>query len=444
MPVDPSIVALRGPCLTFNDSPFTHDSADAMHYEADGLVIVECGRIKHFGSYPQLQHLVGDIPIHRYSPDHLILPGFIDAHVHYPQTQIIGSYGKQLIDWLNDYTFIAEQQFADPQHAAYVSGVFLHETLRVGTTTAAVYCTVHPESVDAFFAAAHKQNRRMIAGKVMMDRNAPAALSDTVQTSFDQSQALIDRWHGKGRLGYAVTPRFAPTSTQGQLQAASALWRGNPGTYMQTHLSENHQELAWVKALFPERSSYLDVYAHAGLLGPRALFGHAIHLDEGEWQLLAESESSVVHCPTSNAFLGSGLFNFGRALEHSAPVRTGLATDVGGGTSLSMLQTMAAAYSIGQFGGYSVSAAKAFYMATLGGARALHLDDCIGQLAPGMEADMVVLDLKSTPLIRFRMQHCRSLEEALFIQVIMGDDRATYAVYIAGQLAYQRSQASGL
>lgn len=434
----PTNVALRGPCLTFTNSPFLAGDKHAFHYEPDGLIIVQEGHIAHFGSYHDLKELLADTPVHRYSGDHLMMPGFIDAHVHYPQTQVIGSYGKQLIDWLNDYTFLAEQQFASPQYSAQAAHVFLQETLRAGTTTAAVYCTVHPQSVDAFCAAALQQNRRMIAGKVMMDRNAPSALTDTVQTSFDDSQALINRWHGKGRLSYAVTPRFAPTSTQAQLEAAGALWHGNPGTYLQTHLAETRQELQWVQSLFPERTNYLDVYAHTGLVGRRALFGHAIHLCEDEWQLLSSSGSSVVHCPTSNAFLGSGVFNFTRALESTLPVATALATDVGGGTSLSMLQTMASAYSIGQFGGYSLSAIKAFYLATAGAAKALQLNHCIGSLDPGHEADVVVLDLKSTPLIRFRMQHCRSLEEALFIQMIMGDDRATQAVYVAGHRAYLR------
>lgn len=431
--------ALRGPCLTFVDNPFSVGDDRALRYEPDGLIILHDGVIAQFGNYHDLKDQLGDAPVHRYSCDHLILPGFIDAHVHYPQTQVIASYGKQLIDWLNDYTFIAEQQFSNPQHAAQVARVFLNETLRVGTTTAAVYCTVHPESAEAFFAAALDQNRRMIAGKVLMDRNAPGALTDTVQTGYDQSQQLIDRWHHKGRLSYAVTPRFAPTSSQAQLEAAAALWHSNSGTYMQTHLSENTDELAWVRQLFPECSSYLDVYARAGLVGNRSLFGHAIYLSEAEWQLLAETGSSVVHCPTSNEFLGSGLFNFSRALANGAPVPTALATDVGGGTSLSMLQTMAGAYRIGQFGGYSLSAAKAFYLATRGAAQALSLDQSIGSLQAGLEADITVLNLKSTPLIRFRMQHCRSLEEALFIQMIMGDDRATDSVYVAGKLAYTQS-----
>lgn len=280
---------------------------------------------------------------------------------------------------------------------------------------------------------------RMIAGKVMMDRNALAALTDTVQSSYDDSEALINKWHGKGRLSYAITPRFAPTSTREQLEAAGALWNNHAGTYMQTHVSENVDEVAWIKELFPERDNYVDVYAHYGLTGPRAIFGHAIYLNESEWSQLADSGSAVSHCPTSNAFLGSGLFNFKRTKQPvppAKPVRVGLATDVGGGTTLSMLKTMSEAYKIGQFGHYSLSAPKAFYLATRGAAQALYLDDKIGSIEPGMEADLQVLDLKSTPLIDFRMKHCETLEEMLFVQMIMADDRATKAVYIAGELAY--------
>lgn len=432
-------IALRGPTLTFTDDPFQVGDQAAMRYESDGLVIIEGGKIAAAGSYQSLRTQLRSHTLVHY-PDALILPGFIDTHVHYPQTQIIGAYGKQLIEWLNKYTFVAEQQFASAEHSAAVADIFLQECLRAGTTTAAVYCTVHPESVDAFFTAAQQRGTRMIAGKVLMDRNAPPALTDTAQRGYDESEALISRWHGKDRLSYAVTPRFAPTSTPAQLEAASALWKKHAGTYMQTHLAETLQENEWVKSLFPERANYLDVYAHYGLTGPRSIFGHSLHLSENEWRHLADTGSAVAHCPSSNGFLGSGLFDFARAREPHAPqhpVRTGLATDVGGGTTLSMLKTMGEAYKIGQFGGYSLSAPKAFYLATRGAAQALYLEDKIGSIEPGMDADLLVLNLKSTPLIDFRMKHCNTLEEALFVQMIMGDDRATEAVYVAGQLAYQ-------
>lgn len=406
-----------------------------MHYEADGLVLIEEGLITASGSYSSFKHkLMGHELVHY--PDALILPGFIDTHVHYPQTQIIGSYGNQLIDWLNEYTFVAEQQFADAEHASQVSELFLEQGLRAGTTTASVFCTVHSASVQAFFESASRRNMRMVAGKVLMDRNAPTALTDNAQSGYDESEALIRQWHDHGRLSYAITPRFAPSSTPAQLEAAGALHKQYPHTHVQTHLSENLHELAWVKQLFPERRNYLDVYSHYGLTGPRCIFGHAIHLEEAEWQRLSESGSAIAHCPTSNGFLGSGLFDFARAKKSTAPIRVGLATDVGAGTTLSMLQTMGAAYKIGQLGHYSLSASKAFYLATRGAAQALYLEDKVGSIAPGMEADLLVLNLKSTPLIDFRMQHCETIQETLFVQMIMGDDRATQAVYVAGELAY--------
>lgn len=433
--------ALRGPSLHFDADPFL-EGDEALRYDPDSLVIIQDGVINAAGSYNALRDQVAPQHITHY-PGSLILPGFIDTHVHYPQAQIIGAYGAQLIDWLNEYTFVAEQQFSDPEHGRAVSKVFLDECLRAGTTTASVYCTVHPESVDAFFETALEYDMRMIAGKVLMDRNAPETLTDTVQSGYDDSAALIDKWHGKGRLLYSVTPRFAPTSTPPQLEAAAALWRLRPDIYMQTHLSENLAELDWVNQLFPRHKDYFDVYEHYGLAGPRSMFGHSIHLSEREWQRLAETDSSVAHCPTSNAFLGSGLFDFKRAKQPQAPskpVRTGLATDVGAGTSLSMLHTMGQAYKIGQLGGYSLSAAKALYLGTRGAAHALHLDDKIGSIEAGKEADLLVLDLESTPLIRFRMQYCKDIHEALFVQMTMADDRATQAVYVKGRLAYARNE----
>lgn len=432
-------IALRGPSLTFRGDPFQIGDTAALHYEADGLTLVEAGKITGFGDFEQLRSRLDGHQLITYD-NALILPGFIDTHAHYPQVQMMGAYGKQLLDWLNQYTFVTEQQFHDPAHARHVSELFLDQCLRAGTTTASVYCTVHPSSVEAFFGAAKGRGMRMVAGKVLMDRNAPLALCDDARSGYDESEALIRKWHGQGRLSYAITPRFAPSSTPAQLEAAGALWRRYPGTHMQTHISESRHEVDWVRRLFPEHANYLDVYRHYGLTGPRSIFGHAIHLTEPEWWHMAESGSSIAHCPTSNAFLGSGLFNYERALEHPAPVRVGLASDVGAGTSLSMLQTMGAAYKVAQLGHYSLSAPRAFYMATRGAAQALYLDDRIGSIAPGMEADLLVLDLASTPLIDFRMRHCRSIEEALFVQMTLADDRATRAVYIAGKLAYDAKE----
>jgi guanine deaminase len=367
-----------------------------------------------------------------------ILAGFVDCHVHYAQTQIIGAYGEQLTDWLARYTYPAEQQFADEEHARAVAKVFLAECLRAGTTTAAVHCTVHPQSVDAFFEAAAARDMRMIAGKVLMDRNAPAALTDTAKRGYDESKALIGRWHGKGRQLYCITPRFAPTSSPEQMEAAGALWRESPGTYLQSHVSESRAEIAWVKDLYPARKGYLDTYEHYGLLGPRAIYGHGIWLTEEELGRCHDTGTALAHCPTSNAFLGSGLFNLANAKKAARPVRVGMATDLGAGTSFSMLQTLAEAYKVAHLTGNTLSAGHAFYLATRGGAQALYLEDTIGSIAVGMEADLVVLDLRSTPIIDYRMRHCRDLEEALFIQMTLGDDRAVAATYVAGALAHDR------
>lgn len=432
--------AIRGPWVSFVDDPMMAGESDAVHHEPDGLILIEDGVITRAGAWGALRDELEGVQLDHY-PNKLIMPGFIDTHVHYPQLQIIGAYGKQLVDWLEHYTFPAEQRFSDPVYARAVADRYLDECLRAGTTTASVYCTVHPASVDAFFEAAVERGMRMQAGKVLMDRNAPEGLRDTAQQGYDESAALIHRWHGHERLTYAITPRFAPSSTPEQLEAAGALWSQSPGTAMQTHLSENTREVAWVESLFPNHAHYLDVYAHYGLIGPRAVFGHCLHLSDPEWDLLRDSGSTIAHCPTSNAFLGSGLFDFGRAATVGTASQLGLATDVGAGTSLSMLVTMGAAYRMAQLGGHALSAARAFYLATRGGAQALHLADRIGSIAPGMEADLVVLDLKSTPLLEFRMQHCDSLEEALFLQMTMADDRAIEAVYIGGALRHERDSA---
>ena len=437
--------AIRGAALSFRGDPFLMGAEAATQYESDALVVMEGGLIKAFGAYVDIKKtLPPNTTVTTYT-DALILPGFIDLHVHYPQTQIIGAYGKQLIDWLNRYTFVAEQQFADINHAREVSRFFLDECLRVGTTTAMVYGTVHAHSVDVFFEAAAERNMRMIAGKVMMDRNAPDALCDTAQSSYDDSKALIEKWQGnsESRLGYAITPRFAPTSSPAQLEAAGALWREFPDVHMQTHISENTDEVAWVNQLFPNHQGYLDVYDHYGLVNKRAVFGHGIHLTDDEWQRLHDVGAGVAHCPTSNEFLGSGLFRFDNAKNKDRPVRVGLGTDIGAGTCLSPLRTMGEAYKIGELCGHSLCAADAYYLSTRGAAEALHLEDKIGSIAAGMEADLVVLGLKSTPLVEFRMKFCNSIEEVLAVQMTMADDRATRAVYVAGELVYERNHESG-
>jgi guanine deaminase len=425
--------ALRGPALTFTADPQFAGPA-AMRYESDALILIAHGHITDVGPADSLRaKLPPDAQVRRFGRGQLILPGFIDCHVHYPQLQIVAAYGEQLLDWLEKYTFVAEQRFADPAHARHIADLFLDECLRQGTTTVASFCTVHAHSVEAFFEAAAARGMRTIAGKCLMDRHAPEALRDTAQSGYDESKALIDRWHGRARAGYAITPRFAPSSTPEQMELAGALWKERPGTWLQSHVAENLREVAWVHELFPERRDYLDVYEHFGQLGPRAIYGHGIHLSDRELMRLYETGTALAHCPTSNLFLGSGLLDLGHVRDPERPVRVGLGTDVGAGTSLSMLKTLGAAYATAQSRGRSLSAPEAFYLATRGAARALYLEDRIGSLDPGLEADLIVLDLESTPLIASRMARCESIEEALFVQMTLADDRAIAATFVAGQ-----------
>ena len=422
---------IRGRVLSFTDDPAVAGSRAHVLID-DGAVLVAGGLIEAVG---EARDILAAAPQGALIDDHsglLIMPGFIDAHIHYPQTQVIGSYGAQLLDWLYNYTFVEERKFADPAHCARVAAFFLDELIRSGTTTAMVYCTVHPESVDAFFAGAQARAMRMIAGKVMMDRDAPEGLSDTAERGYDESKALIERWRGRGRLDYAITPRFAVTSTQAQLEAAGALAREFPNCYVQTHANENKAEIARVAALFPEARSYIDVYARAGLLGPRSVFGHCIHMQDSEVAALAESRSVAAFCPTSNLFLGSGLFDQARLSQ--AGVRIALATDVGGGTSYSMLRTAAEGYKVLQLNGQSWPASQAFYRMTLGNARALSLDDRIGSIAVGKEADLIALDPRATPALAHRMETAAgSLEVELFALLTLGDDRAVRETYVAGE-----------
>jgi len=432
--------ALRGPAITFVADPFLVGRS-ALHHVVDAMLVMEGGMIRAFGEYAVLRsQFAADLPVTHY-PDDLILPGFVDLHVHYPQVSIIGSHGKQLIDWLNQYAFPAEMAFADAAHAAAAAEFFLDECLRAGTTTAMVYGTVHKQSAESFFAAAERRGMRMITGKVMMDRNAPAALCDTARQSYDDSKALIEKWHGRGRLEYAVTPRFAVTSTPEQLEAAAALRREHPDVLMQTHIAENLDEIAAVTKLFPERRDYFDVYAHHQLAGPRSVFGHAIHLHEREWQAAFDTGSALAHCPTSNGFLGSGLFPMQKAKQPGRHIPVGIASDVGGGTSLSLLRTLSCAYMVGQLSGRTLTAAEALYSITRGAAAALGLEQRIGSLAAGFEADVVVLNPRSTAMLAQRTERCENIDELLFAQIIMADDRATRAVYIGGKLSF--SQATG-
>lgn len=425
--------AVRGAMVTFRNDPFAQSVEECLVYRSDALIVMENGRIIAVDDADRLMPTLEDgVEVTHYR-DALIMPGFIDCHAHFAQTPMIAAFGEQLIDWLHLYTFHTEQAFDELPLAREVARVFLDEQLRNGITTSAVFGTVHPESIDALFTEAAARNVRMLAGKVCMDRHAPEALLDTPARAYDESEALIGRWHGKQRLEYVITPRFAPTSSHAQLEALQALAAKYPDMPIQTHLSENLAEIAWVETLFPEARDYTDVYQRHGLVRPRAIFGHGIHLSEPELAVLSDSGASLAHCPTSNFFLGSGCFDVRRAKESARPVLTGLATDVGAGTSFSMLVTMNEAYKAAQFNGYALSAAHAFYLATRGGAEALGLADKVGSIEAGMDADLVVLDLAATPLIRYRMAHARDLADMMFVLMMLGDDRSVRDTWVAGQ-----------
>ena len=419
---------LTGRTLTFDGDPRIDD--DAARYTENGAVLIEGGQIAWCGQAgDEPPELAYGADRHDYGDD-LILPGFVDGHVHYPQIGVIASFGTQLLDWLEKYTFPEEARFSDPDHARETASLFLDLLLANGTTTAAVYCTVHPESADAFFDESTARNLRMIAGKILMDRHAPDSVTDTAQSGYDETKPLIEKWHGRGRNLYAVTPRFAPTSTPAQLEACGQLMAEFDDVYLQTHVSENLDEIRWVSELFPDARSYQDVYARYGMLGPRGLYGHAIHMDDADLSQAAETHTKFVHCPTSNLFIGSGLFDMRRTWDAGVDVMLGC--DVGGGTSLSPFATMKAAYEIAQFSGYSLTPEQAFWLSTAGGADTLSLGDRIGRIEVGYEADIVVLDLNSTPVIRQRVERSETLRDILFAQMILADDRAVRAVYANG------------
>lgn len=432
--------AYRGEILHFLADPTTTEATlgsieNSYEFFQDGVLLVENGLVKAVGeSKDILPTLDSSITVEHY-PNSLIAPGFIDTHIHYPQTEMIGAYGEQLLEWLEQYTFPTERQFHNSEYASEQASFFIKQLLQNGTTTALVFGTVHPESVDAFFHEAEKKNLRMICGKVLMDRNAPDDLLDTAEQGYEESKALIKKWHGRGRLQYAVTPRFAPTSTEKQLKRAGDLLKEYPNLYMHTHLSENIKECEWVQELFPNANNYLDAYSQADLLTRRSVFAHGIHLCDDEYECLAQHESAISFCPTSNLFLGSGLFNLKKAEKHN--VNVGLGTDVGAGTSFSLLQTMNEAYKTQQLRGDKLSPFKSFYLATLGGADALDLADTIGNFETGKEADFIVLNYQATDLLSLRMSKCESVEEKLFALSILGDDRTVKATYSFGECVYR-------
>lgn len=427
MTTPPHRQAIRGSFLHFVDEPL-HDEPSSYRYVDDGVMLLRDGLVESLGDARQLT-LPQDVETIDYRGK-LIVPGFIDTHVHYAQTDMIAAYGEQLLSWLERYAFPTERRFEDPLHAREVAAFFLAELLRNGTTTALVLATVHAQSVDALFSAAQARNQRIIAGKVLMDRNCPPFLRDTAAGGYDDSARLIERWHGHGRQLYAVTPRFAPTSTDEQLRLAGRLLDEHPGVYLQSHVAENRDEVAWVAQLFPTSRSYLDVYDRFGLLRERCVYAHCIHIDAADRQRIAQAGAAIAFCPTSNLFLGSGLFDLQAATDSAT--RIGIGTDVGGGTSFSMLRTLSEAYKVAQLRGQNLSPLRAFYMATLGAARALRLDALIGNFEPGKEADFTVLDPAATPLLARRMQQTDSLTDRLFLLMMLGDDRAVSATHLMG------------
>jgi guanine deaminase len=429
--------AFRAQLLRFNGDPA--QSSNAAIFDEDGLLIVEDGHVVAAGAYASTAHLLAAGTPVQEMRDKLIVPGFIDTHIHYPQTDMIASPAPGLLPWLDTYTFPTERGFEDPAYARDTARFFVDELLACGTTTALVYCTVHKDSADALFSESDARNLRMIAGKVLMDRHCPEFLRDTAQSGYDDSAELIGRWHNKGRQMYALTPRFAPTSTDAQMRACGELARQHPDVFIQSHVAENTDEVKWVADLFPGHRSYLDVYDHYGLLRRRAVYGHCIYLDDADRKRMAETGAVASHCPTSNLFLGSGLFDFAKADATGMPLA--LATDVGGGTSFSMLQTMNEAHKVARLTGYHLSATRMFWLATSGAAQALDLADRVGTLRPASEADFVVLDPQATPLLARRTARCASLEELLFAFALLGDDRAVYETYAAGQRVHRRDTA---
>jgi guanine deaminase len=423
--------AHRGAILHFRSDPGAHDDPSSFEFLEDGLLVIRGGRIAAIGpAHELLQSLPADLEIVSHG-DGILMPGFIDTHIHYPQTDVIGSGGRQLLDWLEDYTFPTERRFSDPVYARAVAQFFFDELIRNGTTTAMVFCTVHRASVEAFFQEAAARNMRMIAGKVLMDRNCPEYLRDSVSTGERDSRELLEKWHGRERLSYAITPRFAVTSSDAQLESAGQLAKAFPDALIQTHVAENLEEIAWVKQLFPQARSYLDVYDSHGLLRERAIYAHCIHLDQTDRARMAQSGASGAFCPSSNLHLGSGLFDI--AAADDAGMSFSIATDVGGGSSFSMLRTLGDAYRVAQLSHQHLSPLRAFYLATLGGARALGLEGQVGRLAVGAEADFIVLNLRATPLIARRTAQSRTLAEKLLVLITLGDDRVVSRTYVLGR-----------
>jgi len=421
--------AIRTPFLNFVQNPFEQNT-DSINFHSDGLIVIHNGTIVDCGAWSSLSPIYPDIPLTTYSSDCIAMPGFIDLHCHYPQATMIGSWGNTLLEWLNDFTFPAETKFNDSVFSQKIAHMWVDICIQNGITTPVSFCTVHPQSVDAFFQATDNAGMRAIGGKVLMDRNAPAELLDTAQTSYDDSAALVDKWHNKNRLHYAVTPRFAGTSTPEQLELASTLWHSKDDLYLQSHISENKDEILWTKGLFPHCDDYFAVYEHYNLVGPRAIYAHGIHLTHDELNRFHQTGAVLAHCPTSNLFLGSGLLDMNKIIKHD--IKFGIGTDIGAGTHYSPFQTLNAMYQTAQLNGLAITPAQAIWSMTTGAAESLDLGHSIGKIQKGYDADFIILEPKNNPALELRTAHCDSLEEKLGVYCTLGDDRLVSACYIAG------------
>jgi guanine deaminase len=424
-------MAHRGAILYFVCDPGPRDDPRSIVFIEDGILLVENGLVAQVGPATQL---LPSLPANVAVVEHgngILMPGFIDTHIHYPQADVIGSGGRNLLEWLESHTFPAERRFSDVEYARATADFFLDELARNGTTTALVFCTVHKASVEAFFQAAAQRGMRMIAGKVLMDRNCPEYLRDTPSTGEQESRELLEKWHGQQRLQYAITPRFAATSSPAQLESAGRLATDFPDACIQSHVAETRDEVDWVKRLFPNARSYLDVYDSYGLVRDRSVYAHCIYLDRRDRLRMAQTGAAAAFCPSSNLYLGSGLFDI--AATDSAGLRFSVATDVGGGNSFSMLRTMGDAYKVAQLTEQTLSPLRAFYLATLGAARILGLEDKVGSFKIGSEADFIVLDLEASPLIARRTVQSHTLAEKLLVMMTLGDDRAVGRTYVLGR-----------
>jgi guanine deaminase len=426
--------AYRAALLSFADD-------GSARYEQDGLLVVgpdATGRpvVRAAGAHASLAARFPGVATQHF-PGRILAPGFIDLHVHFPQTDVIGSPAEGLLPWLENYTFPHEARFADRAYALDVAQVFLDELRRHGVTTALTFCTSHPHSVDALMEASQARRLRMIAGKVLQDRHSPDGVRDETAQSLVDTEALIRRWHGQDRLGYAITPRFAPSCSEAQLRGAGELAAQFPDVWIQSHVAENRDEIRWARELFPQARSYLSIYQDFGLLRERAIYAHCIHFDDTDRALMRDTGAAAAVSPTSNLFLGSGFFDYEGAKR--VGFRYGLASDVGGGTSFSPFHTMLAAYYVGREGqtkpGVSLGPQHLWWQHTAGAAQALGLAGVIGNLAPGCEADFLVLDPQATPLLARKTANARDLDELLFSLIVLGDDRAIAQVFVDGQAA---------